>query len=172
MPSLKLLRHTKDWQKTFFYCRDTSPANEPELPGYSIDPCVIRASQNSFASKEARARLAPLLHKINVLVAHGLKGTDLIKTWMKWRVQPLSIRHKLLCEYSSSRIDPIRFSEEDIPNKTLIKLIKTQLGETMSEIGEDGLEPFCLTNPAPEVTRISCNSFFIPSIFIFISLYF
>ena len=159
MPSLKLLSHTKDWQKTFFYCRDTSPANEPELPGYSIEPCIIRASQNSFAPKEARAKLAPLLHKINVLVTHGLKGTDLIKTWMKWRVQPLSIRHKLLCEYSGSRIDPIRFSEEDIPTKTLIKIIKTQLGETKAEIEEDGLKPFCLANLAPEVTRLSCSSF-------------
>ena len=113
---------------------------------------------NFFAPKEARVKLAPLLHKINVLTAHGLKGTDLIKTWMKWRVQPLSMRHKLLCEYSGSRMDPIRFSEEDIPTKTLIKIIKTQLGETIAEIGEDGLKPFCRTNPAPEVTRFSCNS--------------
>ena len=154
MPPLKLLSHTKDWQKTFFYCRDTSPTNEPDLPGYSTDPLIICASQNSFAPKEARVKLTPLLHKINVLTTHGLKGTDLIKTWMSWRVQPLSIRHKLLHEYSGSRIDPLRFSEEDLPTKTLIKIIKTQLGETKAEIEEDGLVAFCRANPAPEVTRL------------------
>ena len=72
---------------------------------------------------------------------------------MSWRVQPLSIRHKLFCEYSGSRIDPLRFSEDDLPKKTLIKIVKTQLGETKAEIEEDDLRSFCRTNPAPEVTR-------------------
>ena len=91
MPPLKLLSHTKDWQKTFFYCHDTSPDDELCLPGYSIDPLVIRAKHNSFASEEERVKLDPLLRKINVLTTHGLKGTDLIKMWMSWRIQPLSI---------------------------------------------------------------------------------
>ena len=78
---------------------------------------------------------------------------------MKCRFQPLSIRHKLLHEYSGSRIDPLRFSEEDLPAKTLIKIIKTQLGETKAEIEEDGLKPFSLINPAPEVTHLSSNLF-------------
>ena len=159
MPPLKLLSHTKDWQKTFFYCCDTSPAGELPLPGYSVDPLIIRAKHNSFAPEPERVKLDPLLRKIIVLTTHGLKGTDLIKTWMSWRVQPLSIRHKLLCEYSGSRLDLLRFSEDDLPKKTLIKLIKTQLGETIAEIKEDGLLPFYHDNPAPEVTRL-ITSFF------------
>ena len=158
MPSLKLLSHTKDWQKTFFYCHDTSPDNEPELPGYSTEACVIRASQSAFAPKDVRAKLAPFLRKITVLTTHGLKGTDLIKTWMKWWIQPLSLRDKLFCDYTGSRTDPIRFTEDDLPQKELIKLIKTQLGETRAEIEEDGLRPFCIANPAPAVSRLSCIS--------------
>ena len=75
---------------------------------------------------------------------------------MKWRIQPLSLRDKLFCEYTGSRTDTLRFTEEDLPQKELIRVIKTQLGETRAEIEEDGLRPFCIANPAPAVSRLSC----------------
>ena len=73
---------------------------------------------------------------------------------MKWRIQPLSLRDKLFSDYSGSRIDPLRFTEEDLPAKELIRVIKTQLGETKAEIETDGLRPFWANNPPPAVSRL------------------
>lgn len=78
---------------------------------------------------------------------------------MGWRIQPLSIRDKLFCEYTGNRADSLRFSEEDLSKKMLIKAVKTQLGETKAEIEEDGLVAFCHANPAPKVTRLAIFSF-------------
>ena len=142
MPALKLLSHTKDWQKTFFYCQETSPEKEPKLPGYSVEHLALNDNQNSFVKDEEQVKLQPLLKKIEVLVAHGLKGTDLIKTWMGWRIQPLSIRDNLMCKYYGKVTDPLRYSATPFLKKQLIKAVKTQLGETIAEIEEDGLPAF------------------------------
>ena len=109
MPALKLLSHTKDWHKTFFYCQDTSFEKEPSLPGYTVEHLALNDNQNSFAEDEEWVKMQPLLKKIEVLVAHGLKGTDLIKTWMGWRIQPLSIRDDLFCRYSGKLTDSLRY---------------------------------------------------------------
>jgi hypothetical protein len=152
MPSLELHTHVKHWQKSYFYCKAKIPSGEHPLPGYSVEPLVINSNMNSFASDTEREALQPLLKKISVLVKHGLRGTDLIKTWMGWRIQPNSIRKKLLCDYSGHLTDSLRYSEKSYPNTALNKAIKAFLAEKVETIKDNGLLPFSKNNPAPPVS--------------------
>ena len=96
LPSMKLYSHVKDWQKSFFYCKDTSLEGQLSLPGFHKDRLVYSAILNSWPSSEERRALVLVLGQIKALLAHGLSTIDLIQCWVGWRVQPLSIRTKLM----------------------------------------------------------------------------
>ena len=60
--------HPKDWNKTWLYCQDTSPASENPLPGL----CALRLDSthplpNKITTAE-RKTLAPTLAKIKALL--------------------------------------------------------------------------------------------------------
>ena len=53
----------KDWQKTFFYCKDTSPADEPKLPLFSEDRLEATPLMKARCSEAARPKLESLIFR-------------------------------------------------------------------------------------------------------------
>ena len=152
MPTLNLHSHVKHWQKSFFYCQDTSPPGEKPLPGFSTETLSLSDNLSAFAPKANRQTIQPLLHKLAVLAAHGLCGLNLIKTWISCRIQPNSIRPKLLCDYSGHLTDSLRYSEKSYPATDVNKAMKNFLAEKVEVIRSiSGLGPFTRSNPAPPV---------------------
>ncbi|CAM0870250.1 unnamed protein product [Alopecurus aequalis] len=101
-------------------------------------------------SEADRETIQPLLHKLAALAAHGLCGLNLIKTWISRRIQPNSIRPKLLCEYSGHLTESLRYSEKSYPAADVNKAMKNFLAEKVEVIKSiSGLGPFTRSNPAP-----------------------
>ena len=70
---------------------------------------------NSFAKEShARMEIQALTRRGKALIAHGLIGVDLVKCWIRWSIQPLAIRPRLIFEYTGKATDTIRFSEAPI----------------------------------------------------------
>ena len=77
-PESKLVSHPKGWNKTWFYCRDTSPEGENPLSGFRLVRLSGKEEFLGWPTNEERAPLAPLHAKLRALTAHGLTGIDLI----------------------------------------------------------------------------------------------
>ena len=98
-PSMKLLSHPKGWQKSFFHCEDTSLKVNPAC-WVTLPPGLV-SIMKAFASDQGRANMETVFGRIKALLGHGLLGTDLLKCWMGWRIQPNSVRPRLLHEYTA-----------------------------------------------------------------------
>ena len=145
--------HPKDWNQTWFYCQDTSPADENPLPGFR----ALRLEPNhplpDKLSQAERQPLIPTINKIKALLGNGLNGIDLVRVWISWRVIPLSRRPGLMCAYTGRKDDPLRHSPNDLPEDVVDDMTKSLLNESLADCGRTGLSPFCKTNPAPAVSH-------------------
>jgi hypothetical protein len=151
-PTVVLLSHPKDWQKTWFYCKAATPADEPPLPGFRVDRLTINDNMNSFASPEARRAIEPLVGRVCALLAHGLTGTDLVKCWMNWHILPLAKRPGLMCDYSGLLNDPQRFNDKRHTDAALVKSIRKIVNELPASLATTGLQPFSKVNPLKAVS--------------------
>ncbi|XBI15619.1 hypothetical protein VPH35_058006 [Triticum aestivum] len=141
--------HPKDWNMTWFYCQDTSPADESPLPGFRptrLEPTHPLSDKLTAAERQP---LLPTINKIKALLGNGLNGIDLVRVWISWRVIPLSRRPGLMCEYTGRKDDPQRHSRNDLPEDVAEEETKALLNESLADCGRTGLAPFCKTNPAP-----------------------
>ena len=76
--------HPKDWNQTWFYCQDTSPADENPLPGFRT---LRLESNHPLADKLSIAehqKLAPTMAKVKALLLNGLNGIDLVQIRVAW----------------------------------------------------------------------------------------
>lgn len=108
---------------------------------------------NSWPNKEDKKRLKPVFRQISSLLFHCLSVVDLVKCWVGWQIQPLSIHTKLMCEYSGSR-DAMRFSQGILEPYEVVRSTKKLLGEPIGAISRVGLNPFWARNPAPKVISV------------------
>src|SRR4051812_34879296 len=88
-----------------------------------------------------KEKLAPLLARMKALLAHGLLGAYLIRCWVGWQIQPLSVRGRLLCEYSGLD-DPIRYAHTQFEPAALLSACKKYLAESKKDIAMIGIAPF------------------------------
>src|SRR4051812_11731501 len=123
---MKLHSHAKVWQKSLFYYKDISPEGEPSLYGFRGDRLVYSSALNSWPSKEDKKKLELVLHRVSALLFHGLSVVDLVKCWVVWQIQPLSIRPRLMCEYSGPG-DDMRFSQVILKPDEVIRSTKRLL---------------------------------------------
>lgn len=63
-PAMQLATHPKGWQKTFFYCKNTSPAGQNRLPGFRLNQLDYHDQMKAFAQSEERKKLGPIYKKI------------------------------------------------------------------------------------------------------------
>ncbi|XBH64953.1 hypothetical protein VPH35_118624 [Triticum aestivum] len=141
--------HPKDWNMTWFYCQDTSPADESPLPGFRPTRLEPTHPLSDKLTQAERQPLLPTINKIKALLGNGLNGIDLARVWISWRAIPLSRRPGLMCEYIGRKDDPQRHSRNDLPEDVAEEETKALLNESLADCGRTGLAPFCKTNPAP-----------------------
>ncbi|XBI55784.1 hypothetical protein VPH35_037520 [Triticum aestivum] len=141
--------HPKDWNHTWFYCQDTSPADESPLPGFRPSRLEPTHALSDKLTQAERQPLLPTINKIKALLGNGLNGIDLVRVWISWRVIPLSRRPGLMCEYTGRKDDPLRHSRNDLPEDVAEDMTKALLNESLADCGRTGLAPFCKANPAP-----------------------
>ncbi|SPT16016.1 unnamed protein product [Triticum aestivum] len=141
--------HPKDCNQTWFYCQDTSPADESPLPGFRALRLEPNHPPPDKLSQAERQPLIPTINKIKALLGNGLNGIDLVRVWISWRVIPLSRRPGLMCDYTGRKDDPLRHSPNDLPVDVVDDMTKSLLNESLADCGRTGLNPFCQANPAP-----------------------
>ena len=149
-PAPKLMSKVKNWQRSFFYCTVESPTGEHPLPGFRESQFEFHDNLNLFPMETHKKRNEPILARMKALLAHGLTGTDLTKCWVGWQIQPLSIRDRLMCEYTG-RGDSMCFAQNAISSGALVTACKRFLAERIDDIKKVSLPPFCQANPAPPV---------------------
>ena len=113
----------------------------------------------------ARLEVAALTRRGQALITHGLTGIDLVKCWLRWSIQPLAIRPRIMYEYTGESTDSLRFSKVNLTEEQVMKSAKPLLGEKMDALSQHGLLPFFTQNKAPAlVIPISffehCHVFF------------
>ena len=89
-PQAALPSHPKDWNQTWFYCKDISPSDENSLSGYRAE-CLDSNYQlpEKLTTVECK-KLAPTIRKVQGLLGNGLTGVDLTRCWVAWRIIPLN----------------------------------------------------------------------------------
>ena len=112
---------------------------------------VYDPKMNSYASDENRVLVEAVRVRARALLAHGLRGTDLVKCWIGWFIQPLSIRTRLIHEYTEETTDSMRYSEITLTDDQIVKNAKRLLGETKHDIALTGLASFSAKNKPPIV---------------------
>ena len=155
-PLLALASHPKGWQNSYFYCVDTSPAEDPaRFPAYRDGPLERNEYMNSYGPDNERAQLPAIMSRAKALLAHGLSGVDLVRCWIQWQIQPVAMRPKMICQYSGSPDDSLRFSRTELSEAEVLKNVKRLVGETRQACTTIGLAPFYTKNPAPTVSSFT-----------------
>ena len=145
--------HPKDWNQTWFYCQDTSPANENPLPSFRASRLESTHPLPDKLSATERQKLAPTMSKVKALLGNGLSGIDLVRVWVAWRIIPLSRRAGLMCTYTGEQNDSLRHNSVDLLEDVIDDTTKSLLNESLADCSKFCLSPFCKANPAPTVSR-------------------
>ena len=98
------------------------------------------------------AKLAPTIAKVKALLENGLTGIDLVRCWVSWRIIPLSRQSGLMCTYMDDVKDPLCHSSDSLTDNAVNEMAKTLLNESLEDCNKVGLNPFCESNPAPDVS--------------------
>lgn len=143
--------HPKDWNQTWFYCRDTFPADENPLPGYLAHRLSSTHPLPQRLSGKERAKYVPQLSKLRAFVANGLTGVDFVRCWVSCSILPLSHRPGLMCDYTGDLKDPQRHIDIQLTDAEITEAVKKMLDVLVAECSKTGLSPFCATNKPPAV---------------------
>ena len=77
-PYACLPSHPKDWNQTWFYCKDTSPADENPLSGYRVEHLDPKHNLPEKRIATEWKRIAPTIVKVKALLGNGLTSVDLV----------------------------------------------------------------------------------------------
>ena len=152
-PQAALPSHPKDWNQTWFYCKDISPSDENPLPGYRAER-LDSSYQLTEKLITAEYKLVPTIRKVQALLGNGLTGVDLIRCWVAWRIIPLSRRSGLMCTYTGGTDDPLRHSSQRLTEEGIIEMATTLVNSKFKDCSKVGLNPFCKLNPPPDVSLL------------------
>jgi len=150
-PHARLHSHPKEWNATWFYCKDTSPDDENPLPGFRPERLSNTHPFPQRLSAKERSKYAPQLSKLRAFMANGLTGVDLARCWISWSILPLSRRSGLMCQYTGSVDDPLRHTNIQLSDDEVTYAVKKMLNEPEHLCAQTGLLPFCATNKPPAV---------------------
>ena len=148
----------------------TKPGFTVKIPLHKVKiPCrVIDWTSSMLLSlfrvdhhRKSGNRVSPC-SKLRALIANGLTGIDLTRCWISWRIQPLSLRGDLMCNYTGDPTDVQRLSQVNLSEDEVNKATKKLLGETQEKCNKTGLAPFYLTKPVPQVSVFVLSYLFCP----------
>ena len=124
-PYARLSSHPKDWNQTWFYCKDTSPADENPLPSYHVQRLAPKHHLPEKLTTIERAKVTPTIAKVRALLGNGLTGIDLVRCWVAWRIIPLSRRSGLMCAYTGDTKDPLHYCSTRLTDNAINEMTKT-----------------------------------------------
>ena len=150
-PLIVLPSNAKDWNQTWFYCQDISPANEKPLSDYHPDRLESKFTLPDKLTVAERKKLLPSIRRINGLLGNGLTGVDLTRCWISWRIIPLSRRSKLMYEYGGEPDDSLRHTSVQLTEEDIVAMSNLLVNAKYEDCSAVGLNPFCKLNPVPEV---------------------
>ena len=156
-PHAKHHSHPKDWNQTWFYCRNSAPDDENPLLGYHAYRLSNEHRLPQRLTARERSTYAPQLSKLRALMANGLTRIDLVRCWVSWGILPLSRRTGLMCEYSGNAKDPQWHNEIQLTDDEITESVKKMLDEPISECIKTGLRPFYASNKPPAVRIYLCD---------------
>ena len=151
-PHAKHHSHPKEWNQTWFYCRDTSPEDENPLPGFRDHRLSNTHPMPQRLSSSERAKYAPQIAKLRAFMANGLTGVDFVRCWISWSILPLSRRPGLMCEYTGEVDDPQRHCNIQLSEEEVTEGVKKILNESELVCSQTGLNPFYTKNKPPAVS--------------------
>lgn len=151
-PKLALSSRNTDWQLSYFYCKDKSPPSEKPLPAFDNTTLELTPKLTAKGNPEARSKIEGWLQKTNALLAHGLIRLNLVRCWVGWRIQPVSLRTWLIHEYSSLITDDLRCSKDELEEDAIQLIVRKLTNEKLAVHELVGLEPFCALNKPYQVT--------------------
>ena len=146
--------HPKYWNHTWFYCQDTSPANEKPLPGYRAERLDSKFVLPDKLTAAECKKLIPCIKRIQALLGNGLTGVDLTRCRISRRVIPLSRRSKLMYEYGGGPDDSLHHSPIQLTEEDIVSMSTLLVNGKYEDCSVVGLNPFCKLNPAPEVKNL------------------
>ena len=153
-PQAALPSHPKDWNQTWFYCKDISPADENPLPGYRAECLDPKHQLPEKLTAAERKKLTSTIRKVQALLGNGLTGVDLVRCWVSWRIIPLSGQSGLMCTYTREKDDPLRHSSLHLTEEGIIEMATTLVNSKFEDCIKVGLNPFCKLNPPPDVSLL------------------
>ena len=118
-PYAKLPSHPKDRNKTWFYCKDTSLADENPIPRFHDQRLNPKHPIPDRLTTAERAKLVPTLSKVRALLGNGLIRIDLVRCWVAWRIIPLSRRPALMCTYTGDTKDSLHYISTRLTDKAI-----------------------------------------------------
>ena len=71
-PLVVLSSHPKDWNQTWFYCKDTSPADEKPMPSYRAERLNAKYLLPDKLSAAERKKLQPTIKRVQALLGNDL----------------------------------------------------------------------------------------------------
>src|SRR3954471_3002595 len=87
-PAMTLPDSVGGWQSTWFYCQDQStPGQSTDLPPFSMSRVDKRASLKVLPEEKTQVKL--LMERVIQLIHDGVTGMDLLKVFLRRRIQPL-----------------------------------------------------------------------------------
>ena len=121
------------------------------FPDFRASRLEFHDGLNLLPKEKTRNKNEPLIARIRALVAHGLTGRDLVLCWVGWKIQPLSIRDRLMCDYNGKG-DTMCFSHNEMTSSTLAACCKKFVAESIDNLKKEGLAPFFQGNPGPPMS--------------------
>ena len=153
-PHAKLHSHPKEWNQTWFYCRDTSPEDENPLSGYRAHRLANTHPLPQWLSAQERAPYAPQLAKLRAFLANGLTGVDFVRCWISWSILLLSRRFGLMCKYTGEVEDSQRHINIQLTDEEVTESVKKILNESEAVCHQTVLNPFYTQNKPPAISIV------------------
>ena len=125
-PTFPPIDSVRYWNRNWFYYKNLTSEDQRQpngLPEFKDGAAVAQDSWKSSVSIDEHQDLLMMARRISKLVDDGLRGCDVIHSWFTCRIQPLSLRPKLICRYTGTK-DPLRISEQSLPADSLIRRAK------------------------------------------------
>ncbi|KAM0833813.1 hypothetical protein ACQ4PT_064034 [Festuca glaucescens] len=154
-PHVKMsgLESCRKWQRTFFYVKNTGPADLINLPAYVAgDPSKLNWRYNPKESHKETNRICEYIGKLRE--EDMPSADDIVRTFIIRRVLPLQRRCHKICEMSGP-MDPTQITTFELSKPEVVlkvkAIAKTEMKENLE--WEWVLEPYYRGNPPPDNFR-------------------
>jgi hypothetical protein len=141
-PKVTLPDSSKKWQWTFFYARNIDPADDKNnLPPFTN---IVPAEKLnwSYDPKNLLSEVLSIAAHARLLVNQkGLKGADLVATFVVRWVLPLQDRSHKICFMSGLR-DPTRTSTVGVTRTQLLQWVNAISKANLTKTWEWGMVPY------------------------------